>query len=358
MRRLRRALGTSPPASRPPAAPAFLRPSHAPSPPPPPFPQHSKAAQFYRDLPSTLNLAPGALKAILVVSAHWEEPTVTVQTHPSPPLFFDYYGFPPEAYTLEWGARGSPAVASRAAALLAAAGIKTAQDAKRGYDHGAFVPLKVAFPGAEVPVVQLSLHRSLDPELHARIGRALAPLRNEGVLIIGSGSTTHNLGAMGSPGMKPVPWAAEFQAWLDDVLVGSKGGQGASSSSSSSSSPPPPTSSSERLARLLKFEAEAPHFRKAHPREEHFIPIVVAAAAGFADVAPPSSSSTSSGAAEAEAVVVADGEAVATAAAEVAPQQQQQQQQQQQRQQQQHAATKLFSAFALGTLSLASYRFD
>jgi aromatic ring-opening dioxygenase catalytic subunit (LigB family) len=190
-------------------------------------------------------------------------------------------------------------------------------------------------------------HRSLDPELHARIGRALAPLRNEGVLIIGSGSTTHNLGAMGSPGMKPVPWAAEFQAWLDDVLVGSKGGQGASSSSSSSSSsPPPPTSSSERLARLLKFEAEAPHFRKAHPREEHFIPIVVAAAAGFADVAPPSSSSTSSGAAEAAAVTAADGEAVATAATEVAPQQQQ------------HAATKLFSAFALGTLSLASYRFD
>ncbi|RMF33446.1 MAG: dioxygenase, partial [Alphaproteobacteria bacterium] len=149
--------------------------------------------KFLEDLPGTLPERPTAL---LVISGHWEAPVFTVQTGPAPPLLFDYYGFPPETYELTWPAPGDPALAARVRTLLEGAGFDTAGDATRGYDHGVFVPLKVAFPAADIPTVQLSLRADLDAAAHLAAGRALAPLREEGVLIIGSGNTYHNMQVM------------------------------------------------------------------------------------------------------------------------------------------------------------------
>ena len=140
---------------------------------------------YLRALPATL---PGPPRAILVISAHWEERAFALTgsgRHPG--LIFDYYGFPPETYRLAWTAPGAPWLAERAAELLDGADLPAAIDPERGFDHGVFVPLKVAFPRAEVPVVQMSLHISLDAALHVAAGEALAPLREEGVLVLGSG---------------------------------------------------------------------------------------------------------------------------------------------------------------------------
>jgi len=141
---------------------------------------------FLAALPASLPEQP---KALLVISAHWEAPVFTVQTNPAPPLLFDYYGFPQHTYKLTWPAPGNPALAARVRALLENAGFAVGEDPLRGFDHGVFVPLKVAFPKAEIPTVQLSLRADLDPSAHLAAGRALAPLRDEGVLILGSGNT-------------------------------------------------------------------------------------------------------------------------------------------------------------------------
>lgn len=195
-------------------------------------------------------------KALLVISAHWEEPVPTVMTSENPPMLYDYFGFPPESYEIQWPAPGAPTVAGRVRELLEKAGFETASDPKRGYDHGTFVPLKLAYPNADVPVVQLSLQRGLDPEKHLAMGRALAPLRDEGVFIIGSGMTYHNLRAFG-PQAEPV--AAAFDAWLQKTV---------------------PLDRKARDEALTKWSS-APSARAAHPREEHLLPLmVVAGAAG------------------------------------------------------------------------------
>ena len=147
-------------------------------------------AEYLRSLPSLPKQAP---RALLVISGHWEEPAPTVMTSEHPPMLYDYYGFPPESYQVTWPAPGDPALASRVRELLESAGFRTAADLARGFDHGTFVPLKLAFPKADVPTVQLSLKRGLDPAEHIAMGRALMPLREEGVFIIGSGMTFHNL---------------------------------------------------------------------------------------------------------------------------------------------------------------------
>ncbi|MBM3271224.1 MAG: dioxygenase, partial [Candidatus Sericytochromatia bacterium] len=139
------------------------------------------------------DLPPRPPEALLVVSAHWEAAVPTVMTAPNPPLYFDYYGFPPESYTLTWPAPGHPAAARRVGDLLSAAGFQTAADDRRGFDHGTFIPLKLTYPEADVPCVQLSLRSGLDPGEHLAIGRALAPLRDEGIFLIGSGMTFHDL---------------------------------------------------------------------------------------------------------------------------------------------------------------------
>ena len=210
-------------------------------------------------LRSIRQVPPTPPKAVLVVSAHWEEPQPTVMTSERPPMLYDYYGFPPEAYTITWPAPGHPAVAARARALLDAAGFRSASDAARGFDHGAFVPLKLAYPDADMPTVQLSLKRGLDPEEHLAMGRALAPLRDEGVYIVGSGMTFHNLRAFGSPQARPV--SEEFDRWLRDAATQPQ---------------------AERDRRLAQW-SKAPSARAAHPREEHLLPLMVVAGAAGAD---------------------------------------------------------------------------
>jgi aromatic ring-opening dioxygenase catalytic subunit (LigB family) len=198
-------------------------------------------------------------KAVLVVSAHWEEAQPTVMTSASPPMLYDYSGFPPESYEITWPAPGHPAIAARVRELLDAAGFASGADPARGFDHGTFVPLKLAYPEATTPIVQLSLKQGLDPAEHLAMGRALAPLRDEGVFIVGSGMTFHNLRAIRSPEARPV--SEEFDAWLRDAATGVP---------------------SARDAKLTAW-THAPSARAAHPREEHLLPLMVVAGAAGAD---------------------------------------------------------------------------
>ena len=142
--------------------------------------EQAALATYLRDLAHTPGERP---KAVLVISAHWEERVPTVMTSVAPPMLYDYYGFPPESYEITWPAPGDPALAARVRALLGKAGFETAADPDRGYDHGTFVPLKLTYPDADMPICQLSLVGGLDPATHLAIGRALAPLRDEGVFI-------------------------------------------------------------------------------------------------------------------------------------------------------------------------------
>lgn len=198
-------------------------------------------------------------KALLVISAHWEERVPTVMTSKAPPMFYDYYGFPAASYQIKWPAPGEPALAKRVQELLGAAGFDSGTDSERGFDHGTFVPLKLTYPDAEVPTVQLSLKAGLDPAEHLAIGRALAPLRDEGVFIIGSGMTFHNLRAFRDPRSQPV--AETFDAWLRDAAT---------------------AEATERDRHLIEWAA-APAARAAHPREEHLIPLMVVAGAAGQD---------------------------------------------------------------------------
>jgi aromatic ring-opening dioxygenase catalytic subunit (LigB family) len=215
-----------------------------------------KMRAYFRSLPAELPAPP---RALLVVSAHWEEEVPTVMTSPHPPILYDYYGFPPASYEIQWPAPGEPALAARVVSLLGAAGIAAATDAERGFDHGTFIPFKLSWPDADVPTIQLSLKTGLDPALHLAIGRALAPLRDEGVLILGSGMSYHNLRDLRS---SSAPAAArEFDAWLQQAA----------------------TAAAAERARRLSDWASAPSARRAHPREEHLLPLMVAAGAAGED---------------------------------------------------------------------------
>jgi aromatic ring-opening dioxygenase catalytic subunit (LigB family) len=214
--------------------------------------------RWLRGLAATITPRP---KAILVISAHWEEAEFTLTTHPHPPLLYDYYGFPEHTYALAYPAPGSPALAARAAALLRQAGMKTREDAARGFDHGVFIPFLLLYPQADIPIVQLSLKAGLDPAEHLRAGEALAPLREEGVLIVGSGMSFHNLRTFGAKGEEA---AATFDAWLT-----------------------PAACDADPIARnaALTHWQQAPAARAAHPREEHLLPLMVVAGAAREDAA-------------------------------------------------------------------------
>jgi len=211
-------------------------------------------------LRSVSGLPKGAPKAVLVISAHWEARVPTVMTAERPPMLYDYSGFPPESYAIQWPAPGAPNVAARVRELLGAAGVESAEDVRRGFDHGTFVPLKLVYPAANIPTLQLSLQRGLDPAKHLAIGRALAPLRDEGVFIVGSGMSYHNMGGFGDPDALPV--SQSFDAWLRDTTR---------------------RDPRERDARLLVWSS-APEARGAHPREEHLMPLMVVAGAAGEDV--------------------------------------------------------------------------
>lgn len=216
-----------------------------------------RLATYLRGLAATL---PSRPRALLVISAHWEERVPTVMTSTAPPMLYDYYGFPPESYTITWPAPGRPELAARVRSLLSSAGIDTAENAERGFDHGTFVPLKLSFPDADVPTVQLSLKAGLRPGEHLAIGRALEPLRDEGVLIVGSGMSYHNMRGFNSRAGREA--SETFDAWLRESV----------------SQPRP-----ERDARLEAW-ASAPAARACHPREEHLLPLMVIAGAAGDDV--------------------------------------------------------------------------
>jgi aromatic ring-opening dioxygenase catalytic subunit (LigB family) len=209
-------------------------------------------AAMLRALPASLPQPPSA---ILIVSGHWETRGFAVTAHVKPPLVYDYYGFPAHTYQLRYDAPGSPELAARTVQLLRDAGFAAAPDTSRGLDHGVFVPLKVMYPEADIPVVELSLDASLDAALHLAAGRALLPLRAEGALIIGAGMSFHNLRALGDPRLAAPSDA--FDAWLDAAAS---------------------SSAQERETALTNWEA-APAARIAHPRHEHLLPLMVAAGA-------------------------------------------------------------------------------
>ena len=220
---------------------------------------YAKLEAALAGMPRQIGITP---KAVLMISAHWEEPQFTLTSSPKPPMIYDYGGFPEYTYHIHYDAPGDPALAARVKALLEASGIEAQLDAERGFDHGAFTPLNVIYPNADVPVVQLSLKTGLDPATHLGMGRALSSLRDEGVLIVGSGLSYHNLREFFSPRA----WgpSKEFDAWLNGALLGG--------------------SSADR-SKLLTAWKSAPSARAAHPREEHLLPLMVAVGAAGDDIA-------------------------------------------------------------------------
>ncbi len=212
---------------------------------------------YLEDLPRQLPARP---KALLVVSAHWEEAVPTVMTSAAPPMLYDYGGFPPEAYSLQWPAPGEPALAKRVLSLLEAAGIPGHQNAQRGFDHGTFIPFKVSWPAADIPTLQLSIKSNYDPKEHLALGRALAPLRDDGVLILGSGMSFHSFRSFrqGTAARDSVV----FDEWLKQAATASP---------------------DVRTESLINWAA-APGARLAHPQEDHLVPLMVVAGAAGDDL--------------------------------------------------------------------------
>jgi aromatic ring-opening dioxygenase catalytic subunit (LigB family) len=217
-----------------------------------------KMAAWLSQLGASVGARP---KAVVVISGHWEAENFTVTSGAHPPLIYDYSGFPPETYALEYPAPGSPALAERIVGLLGEAGIPARSDAQHGFDHGVFIPFKLIYPQADVPIVQLSLRAGLDPATHLKAGRALEPLRKEGVLLAGSGMSYHNMRGLMSGGV--LPDSDRFDTWLTQAVC----------------APAAP----ER-EEMLKQWALAPAARSAHPREEHLLPLMVASGAGGEDL--------------------------------------------------------------------------
>ena len=213
-------------------------------------------------------------KAILVITAHWEEDVVTIASSPTPGMFYDYYGFPPESYKFQYPAAGDPVLARTIADLLKANGIASQFDPQRDFDHGTFVPLMLMYPKADVPVVQLSLINSFNPAAHIAFGKALAPLREQGVLIIGSGMSFHNMQAFFSGNATTPPKSELFDKWLTETLTSTE------------------LNSAERNTRFENWKF-APEARFCHPREEHLLPLHVCFGAG--SVASPTAAKIFSG---------------------------------------------------------------
>jgi 4,5-DOPA dioxygenase extradiol len=213
--------------------------------------QNSPAHQFLSELGKTLPRPTG----ILVASAHWESmggPAVSLATQPE--TIHDFGGFPQALFDIQYPAPGAPETATRAAALLEQEGFAVKKSAMRGLDHGAWVPLSLMYPDADIPVAQVSILRGASPVEHLRIGRALSNLRDEGVLVIGSGSLTHNLYEFrGHDIDAPVPtWVSDFDVWMKDRLEQSD------------------------AQALLNYRTEAPSAVRNHPTEEHILPLFVA----------------------------------------------------------------------------------
>ena len=222
-------------------------------------PQHQGLIDFLQSFCNDLPIP----KSILLVSAHWEEDTVAITSSEKPNLIYDYFGFPQEAYEVEYPAAGNRELAGRIAEMLQEAGIQSKQDEKRGFDHGMFVPLKLLYPKADIPCVQLSLLHSLDPLEHIQLGQAIAKLREENVFIIGSGMSFHNLPVIFSQVSDPENRDLQFDDWLVTTCCS------------------PDVPSEEKKHRLLHWQ-DAPFARFCHPREEHLLPLLVCFGAALA----------------------------------------------------------------------------
>jgi aromatic ring-opening dioxygenase catalytic subunit (LigB family) len=218
----------------------------------------AKSERELKALPGRLLTKP---KAVLVITGHWEAADFTVSTAEHPPMMYDYSGFPEHTYHIRYPAPGSPALAARVKNLLSEADLPVEEDPHRGFDHGTFVPLVLMYPDADVPVVMLSVKSTYDPEEHIRVGQALSPLRNEGVLIVGSGMTYHNMGGFGRDGTADV--ADAFLKFLGSAIA--------------------QPDWRIRNDRLIRWE-NAAGARLAHPREDHLIPLMVVAGAAGEDI--------------------------------------------------------------------------
>ena len=214
----------------------------------------------HREMVARLTEIAGRLprpSAILVISAHWEEAVPTITSGTNPPLIYDYHGFPPEAYEITYPCPGKPALAREVHQALEQAGISARLDDQRGFDHGLFVPLKLMYPEADIPCVQLSLVNSLDAETHLAMGRALQALEVDDLLVIGSGFSFHNMQAFFAPNTPDIQARNQaFEDWLEETCCDVQ------------------ISEAERAERLIHWE-QAPHARFCHPREEHLLPLHV-----------------------------------------------------------------------------------
>ena len=229
-----------------------------------PWPWIPEMAEEFAPLAESLARMPAEIgsrpKAVLMISGHWEGDEYAVMSSPRPPMVYDYYNFPPHTYEISYPAPGAPDLAEEVAQLISDAGLPTRLDAVQGFDHGTFVPMAVMYPKADVPLLQVSMRQSYDPAEHFALGRALAPLRDQGVLIVGSGLSFHNLRLFNPSAKEP---SEKFDAWLGEVL---------------NSSP------AERTAQLLDWE-QGPFARVCHKEEDHFVPLFVALGAAETDAA-------------------------------------------------------------------------
>ncbi len=220
-------------------------------------PMYAHTEQELRRLPGRLAARP---KAVLVISGHWEAPKFSLATHAHPPMEYDYSGFPAHTYQLRYPASGAPELAHRVRDLLTNAGVESRLDDQHGFDHGVFVPLGLMFPNADVPILMASIKSDYDPAQHLAMGRALASLRDEGVLIVGSGLTYHNMRGFGRDESNAV--ATEFTHYLDQAVA---------------------NPDAQARADMLQHWERAPSARLAHPREDHLMPLLIAAGAAGAD---------------------------------------------------------------------------
>jgi aromatic ring-opening dioxygenase catalytic subunit (LigB family) len=229
-----------------------------------PWPWLRDMRRMFSNLEASLARIPSELpavpKAVLSISGHWEGRDFAVMSSPRPPMVYDYSGFPPETYSIVYPAPGAPELAARTADLLRGAGLPTRLDPKQGFDHGTFAPLFVMYPEADVPVYQISLQSGYDPAAHFALGRALAPLRDEGVLILGSGLSYHNLRLFGPAAKQP---STAFDGWLDRTLA---------------------LDPAARTKALEQWD-QAPYARVCHPEEDHFVPLFAALGAAEGEVA-------------------------------------------------------------------------
>lgn len=214
----------------------------------------------HKEMVDNLKLLKTRIKkpsAIIVVSAHWEEGVPSITANANPPLLYDYYGFPEEAYEIVYPAKGQASLARSIHDTLAAEGIESRLDNERGFDHGLFIPLKIMYPEADIPCVQVSLVKGLAPATHIALGEALAAVEHENLLILGSGFSFHNMKAFFAPETSETRhWNEAFEQWLIETCGDKE------------------LNEKTRADRLLNWES-APYARYCHPREEHLLPLHV-----------------------------------------------------------------------------------